>query len=69
VRVVAAEKLMGETLTDQITGMQQSLDNKRARTAHALEQIIRAIYSNKNLSAASPEAVGTSYERSCELVE
>jgi hypothetical protein len=68
-QVVAEQKLLGETLKDQIIGVRQSLGSEYRDTKHALETIVRAIYGIKSLSGAAPEAVGDAYERACKLME
>ena len=68
-QVVSEQKLLGENLKDQIVGVRQSLGSEYKNTKHALEIIVRAIYGIKNLSAATPEAVGDAYERACKLME
>jgi hypothetical protein len=64
---VVREKGMGDTLQEQIDGMRQSISGYRS-TQHALEKIIRAIYKQPELRAASPEAVNLAYKRACNLV-
>ncbi len=66
---VVEQKAVGVGLDEALDGLQNSLGPEYANTKRALAQIIRGIYTDKTLSAGSPEAVGKAYERTCKLVE
>lgn len=63
---VATEKEQGSSLDEQIQEMRQSIPGYQ-NTQDALALIVRAIYTNSQLSKASPSDIRRDYEQACEL--
>ena len=63
---VATEKDQGSSLAEQMREMRQSIPGYQ-NTQDALAKIIQAIYTNSQLSKASPTDIQRDYERACEL--
>jgi hypothetical protein len=66
-REIAEHKAIGATLEEQVRRLHHSLGPEHSDAEQALEGIIRAIYTIRIFSTATPDEVGNAYQVAYEM--